>query len=274
LWGIILHTPDCENGDEYAYVEYSPDTYDYDVYCEYEQEAELANGNNAPFIAVILILLLVIAGLLGFIFKTQLLGLLSRMKKSKIAVMLLVMLIIAPLAITTTYAAPPFHFGGGNRAEVHINENRNAVTSHDRQFIGEISAANAIYHYGDFLGTLHVERLNRTVRVYAGATMEAMDYGAGHFSFTGLNTGNTGLVGHNRGRRNGFFSFVRLLHEGDIITLTTGDLTRSYAVSMQYTIDEHDFSPLMAFGDNRLTLITCVEYQPSLRRVAVAVEIQ
>ena len=81
-------------------------------------------------------------------------------------------------------------------------------------------------------------------------------------------------MGHNRGARNGFFSFVRLLQHGDVITLTANGFTRSYAVTMQYTIDENDFSPLMAFGDNRLTLVTCVEYQPGLRRVAVATEIQ
>ena len=127
--------------------------------------------------------------------------------------------------------------------------------------------------YGDNIGVLTVERLGRTVNVIAGATMAAMDFGAGWFSFTGLNSGNTALIGHNRGRSNGFFDFVRHLREGDILTLEAGGVTRRYAVTMLHIIDYTDFSPLMQFGDNRLTLITCVEYQHSQRRIAAAVEI-
>ena len=103
--------------------------------------------------------------------------------------------------------------------------------------------------------------------------MEAMDYGAGHFSFTGLNVGNTGLIGHNRGLRNGFFSFVRELREGDILILEAGGITRRYSVAMLYIVHESDFSPLAEFGDNRLTLVTCVEYRRNYRRIAVAVAI-
>jgi len=129
------------------------------------------------------------------------------------------------------------------------------------------------FNYGDVIGVLTVERLGRSINVIAGATMGAMDHGAGHFSFTGLNQGNTGLIGHNRGRTNGFFSFVRELREGDILTLEAGGIVRSYAVAIVYVIDESDFSPLMQFSDNRLTLVTCVEYVPGQRRVAKALEI-
>jgi LPXTG-site transpeptidase (sortase) family protein len=102
--------------------------------------------------------------------------------------------------------------------------------------------------------------------------MEAMDKGGGHFSFTGLNIGNTAIIGHNRGSA-GFFIFVKDLKEGDVITLETNGITRTYAVSMLYTVHESDFEPLLQFGDNRLTLVTCVEYQRNQRRIAVAVEI-
>jgi len=97
-----------------------------------------------------------------------------------------------------------------------------------------------------------------------------MNHGGGHFSFTGLNNGNTGVVGHNRGR-SGFFIFVKDLREGDILTLEAGGVTRSYTVTMVYTVDESDFSPLLQYGDDRLTLVTCVENQRNLRRVAVAI---
>ena len=131
------------------------------------------------------------------------------------------------------------------------------------------SGSQSPYSYGETIGTLIVERSGRTINVIAGATMEAMDFGAGWFSFSGLNTGNTALIGHNRGRTNGFFDFVRLLQEGDVVTLEAGGMVRSYVASMFYVIDAYDFEPLMQFGDTRLTLITCVEYQRNNRRVAV-----
>ena len=266
------------NGEKTDYAEYEPTVtngeYEEATETEDEDEPITTGGSNTPFIAAIIFLSLLVIGLLCFINKSRIAGFMSRSKAGKAAVMLLVMLFISQVAITNVYAAPPPYSFGGGQSAVHMDESRHTVgNARDRP--GDFTIVTpTTYLYGDFLGTLHVERLNRSVRVYAGATMEAMDYGAGHFSFTGLNTGNTGLIGHNRGSRNGFFSFVRLLQHGDVITLTANGITRSYAVSMQYTVSENDFSPLMAFGDNRLTLITCVEYQPGLRRVAVAIETQ
>jgi len=103
--------------------------------------------------------------------------------------------------------------------------------------------------------------------------MEAMDFGAAHFSFTGLHYGNVGLIGHNRGRRNGFFSFVRLLQYCDIVRLDVGGGVRTFEVFMKTIVDETDFSPLQQFGDNRLTLVTCVEYVRNQRRVVSLIEI-
>ena len=148
---------------------------------------------------------------------------------------------------------------------------RDSPTTHFQSGSTSAGVNNHNNNYGDVIGTLTVERLGRRMNVIAGATMEAMDFGAGHFSFTGLNTGNTGLIGHNRGNTNGFFSFVRLLREGDILTLEAGGIIRSYAVTMVYYVYETDFAPLMQFGDTRLTLVTCREYHRNQRRIAVAI---
>ena len=164
---------------------------------------------------------------------------------------------------------PPYAFGGGERA-IHINDN--AATNGTNPT--HVNTAPQGYEYGSFLGVLTVERLGRTVNVYGGATMESMDFGAGHFSFTGLNVGNTALIGHNRGARNGFFSFVRLLREGDILILDMGGIVRSYKVTMTSIVYETDFSYLQQFGINRLTLVTCLEYVRNQRRIVVADEIR
>jgi LPXTG-site transpeptidase (sortase) family protein len=178
----------------------------------------------------------------------------------------------APMAVLAN-RPPPSPFGGGERA-IHINENANGTaqggTHHTNTHTSMVSQS---YEYGAFLGTLTVERLGRTVRIYGGATMEAMDFGAGHFSFTGLHYGNVGLIGHNRGARNGFFSFVRLLQYGDIVRLDVGGGVRTFEVFMKIIVYETDFSPLQQFGDNRLTLVTCVEYVRNQRRVVSLIEI-
>ena len=174
----------------------------------------------------------------------------------------------SPIAVLAN-RPPPYAFGGGERA-VHFNDSAAAPTAAQPTHINTISHD---YEYGAFLGVLTVERLGRTVNVYGGATMDAMDFGAGHFSFTGLNYGNVGLIGHNRGSRNGFFSFVRLLQYGDIIRLDMGGIVRTYEVFLRTIVCETDFSPLQQFGDNRLTLITCVEYVRNQRRVVSAIEI-
>ena len=181
-----------------------------------------------------------------------------------------VLLVAVAFAIVTepVMARPPYSFGGGERA-IHTNDHAAAPQSTTPTHINTISQS---YEYGSFLGVLTVERLGRTVNVYGGATMEAMELGAGHFSFTGLNVGNVGLIGHNRGRA-GFFSFVRLLREGDIITLDMGGIVRTYQVTMKTIVYETDFSYLQQFGTNRLTLVTCVEYVRNQRRIAVAEEI-
>jgi len=88
-----------------------------------------------------------------------------------------------------------------------------------------------------------------------------------------LHYGNVGLIGHNRGARNGFFSFVRLLQYGDIIRLDIGGNVRTFEVFLRTIIYDNDFSPLQQFGDNRLTLITCVEYVRNQRRVVSLIQI-
>jgi len=186
----------------------------------------------------------------------------------------LVLVVSALFALTTPITVlanrpPPSIFGGGER-DIHFNENAAAPTNTQPTHINTISHG---YEYGAFIGVLTVERLGRTVNVIGGATMEAMDFGVGHFSFTGMNYGNVGLIGHNRGARNGFFSFVRLLQYGDIIRLDMGGVVRTYEVFLKTIVYDNDFSPLQQFGDNRLTLVTCVEYVRNQRRIVVAIEI-
>ena len=61
---------------------------------------------------------------------------------------------------------------------------------------------------------------------------------------------------------------------GDIVTYKTNQGTRSYEVKVVSKISSTDYSYLNEMGDNRITLITCIKNQPSLRLCVQAVEIR
>lgn len=123
------------------------------------------------------------------------------------------------------------------------------------------------------IGTLHVGRGNRTIKVYEGTEDSVLAKGAGHFSSTSAWDGNVVLAGHNRGN-NGHFSFIANTEIGDTLTLTTRYGTRSYKVTSITRINEWDNTPLIWTSENRLTLITCVANVSELRTVVVATEIR
>ena len=271
-----------------------------------DENATLAvedENGGFPFGMVAIALLFIGGVVLAYFAGKKGKAMLAGMRKA--SCFLLALVVIGGLMLVTAqtaYAAniPSYGFGRQNTQSTHFNESASGVQGNEalpRQSAdavmhfnpsvatsdgmsvraspaghfqpGSGSASGYSYSYGDTIGVLTVERLNRRVNVIAGATMSAMDFGGGHFSFSGLNSGNTSLIGHNRGSA-GFFSFVRLLREGDIITLEAGGVTRSYAVAMVYYIEDTDFTPLMQFGDDRLTLVTCREYHRTQRRIAVA----
>lgn len=61
---------------------------------------------------------------------------------------------------------------------------------------------------------------------------------------------------------------------GDIVTYQTNQGTRTYEVQTVANISNTDYSYLNEMGDNRITLITCIKNQPSLRLCVQAVEIR
>jgi len=138
--------------------------------------------------------------------------------------------------------------------------------------LAELHTAPRFYADGS-IGTIFVERTGRTIRVYHGETEENMRRGAGHFTMTSAWDGNVVLAGHNRGTF-GFFDFVRDLQMGDRITYTTLFGVRTYEVFSLERVNEYDHSMLGWSAENILTLITCVENTPSLRRVAQLREVR
>ena len=123
------------------------------------------------------------------------------------------------------------------------------------------------------IGTVSISRVGLKAKVYEGATDASMAKGAGHYTGSGLVDGNIGLVGHNRGS-NAYFAKLKNVKIGDTVTYKTSVGTKTYEVSFVGTIASTDFSYLNEMGDNRITMITCIANQPSLRLCVQATEIR
>ena len=80
-----------------------------------------------------------------------------------------------------------------------------------------------------------------------------------------------GVCGHNRGARYNIGE-IKDLEVGDAITYTTSEGTRTYKVETVRKIASNDWSYLELTPDNRITLITCVEGDYSMRWCVQAVE--
>ena len=111
-----------------------------------------------------------------------------------------------------------------------------------------------------------------TYYVWEGATTASMSKGVGHFSNTSVWDGNVGICGHNRGAIY-VIGGIKDLEPGDTISYTTSQGTRTYAVKTVATIQSNDWSYLESTADNRITLITCVAGNPSLRWCVQAIEV-
>ena len=121
------------------------------------------------------------------------------------------------------------------------------------------------------IGTVSIPRLGISVKVWEGETDASMAKGLGHYSSTSGWAGNVGICGHNRGAKYNIGT-IKNLKQGDVITYTTIYGARTYEVTMVKTISNTDWSYLQGTADNRITLTTCVDNQPSQRICVQAVE--
>ncbi len=122
------------------------------------------------------------------------------------------------------------------------------------------------------IGTLSIPSLDISMKAYDGTGSQSMNKGVGHFTDTSAWNGNIGLCGHNRYAAYTIGS-IKDLKLGDTIKYTTVYGTRTYAVSFVGAISSTDWSYLGATADNRITLITCLADQPSLRVCVQAIEV-
>lgn len=119
---------------------------------------------------------------------------------------------------------------------------------------------------------IEIPIINLKAQIAEGTTEEIMNQYVGHFINTSILNGNIGLAAHNRGYSVNYFQNIKQLKIGDEIIYTFNNNVKTYIVNSVNIISEYDWSYLENTNDNRITLITCVEDEPSYRRCIQAIE--
>lgn len=119
---------------------------------------------------------------------------------------------------------------------------------------------------------LEIPKINLKADIAEGTTEEILNKYIGHFIETQKENGNVGLAAHNRGYKVNYFNRLKELEIGDIVFYTYKDITKEYEVYLVSVIDDTNWDVLENSKENILTMITCVENEPLLRRCIKAKE--
>lgn len=138
-------------------------------------------------------------------------------------------------------------------------------------------ASSQIAEAGDFphdvLGYLTIESIGiKEFPVKDGADLTTIKSAVGHFSETPLWDGNVGFCAHNRDYKYDFRN-LKNVEQGDKAMYKTRFGERTYTISVIKTIEETDWKDILETGDvNKLTMVTCIESQPTKRLLVQAVQ--
>jgi len=124
----------------------------------------------------------------------------------------------------------------------------------------------------EFLWYLEIPSINLKAKINEGTTKEIMDEYIGHFEETSKFDGNVGLAAHNRGYKNNYFENLKKVKKDDIIFYYYNGQNKKYRVISNSIIEDTDWSIFEQTQDNIITLVTCVENEPTYRRCVQAIE--
>lgn len=121
---------------------------------------------------------------------------------------------------------------------------------------------------------LEIPKIGLYANIVEGTTDEILNKYIGHFSETSKLTGNVALAAHNRGYDVNYFQNLKDLDIGDSVFYTYNLIRKEYKVISKEIIKDTDLSVLDKSNENILTLITCVENMPELRRCVRCIEVK
>ena len=126
------------------------------------------------------------------------------------------------------------------------------------------------------LGTWYIKipSINLEAPIEEGTDLETLNTKVGHFEETSKNIGNIGLAAHNRGYDKNYFRNLKKVKMDDEVIYKCDNFEKRYLINKIEIIQNTDWSYLEKSDENKITLITCVENEPNLRRCVQAAEIE
>lgn len=113
---------------------------------------------------------------------------------------------------------------------------------------------------------IEIPTISLKAPITEGITKEILDNYVGHFEESPSKKGNVCLAAHNRGYKNNYFENLKKLKIGDEIFYKNNEYEEKYVVSKHEIIKDTDWVNLENTEEDKITLITCVENEPSYRR--------
>jgi len=119
------------------------------------------------------------------------------------------------------------------------------------------------------IGVIRIDAIGFEGLIYEGTDSSTLEKGVGHIESSAYLEGNVCLAAHNTKK---FWSKLHTLKEGDTISYISFLGSKEYFVDNIQVIDESDWSLLENTEENKLTLITCILNNPTLRLCVQASE--
>ena len=144
---------------------------------------------------------------------------------------------------------------------VNGNVNVNKITNEDIKYLN---------------WSLEIPKIDLKANIEEDTTDEVLNRNIGHFVCSGYIDGNIALAAHNRGYDVNYFSRIKELEIGDKVIYTYGNSKKEYEVISKKIIKDTNVEVIenSEGSKNILTLITCVENMPELRRCIKCAEIK
>lgn len=124
----------------------------------------------------------------------------------------------------------------------------------------------------DYNWYIEIKSIGLKAPIEESTDLKVLSRAVGHFKETSLKEGNIGLAAHNRGYEVNYFENLKSVNIGDEVIYNYNNFNNKYIIDKIEIIKETDWSYLEKTNDNKITLITCVENEPNLRRCVQATE--
>lgn len=124
---------------------------------------------------------------------------------------------------------------------------------------------------GTVLGVINIPSISCRETIKEGTTNAVLKSAVGHMdgtSYPGF-PGNCVLLGHRNYTFGMFFNRLNEVKIGDLVTVETNGVTRTYMVYASYVVEPDDYSESAQTGLNEVTLITCTPIYIATQRLIV-----